>query len=164
MLSIVPELARLTPWLLFPEITFPAPAAAPPIVFDRAPPKTLTPRLLGRAAPVVPRPMVFPCTTLVFVPAPPIVTPPPGLPAMTLRAAGAVPPTVFEVAPPKTAMPAPVFARTAVPSGSVPMRFPATTLSEVLASEMLIPWLVLPEITFPAPAAAPPTVLDLAPA
>ena len=50
-----------------------------------------------------------------------------------------------------------------VPVGSVPMKLPWTTLSFGADPMTLIACSVLPEMTLPAPATAPPMVLPLAP-
>ena len=86
---------------------------------------------------------------------------------MTLPSPGFGPPTMLFEALPVMPTPSHRLPSGACPVASVPMRLPWTTLSEVPASEIPTPAYpdvaLLPEMTFPAPAAGPPIVLPVEP-
>ncbi len=68
------------------------------------------------------------------------------------------PPIVLPVAPELISTPVPLVTA-AVPAALVPIKFPWTRLSVVLAPANSTPARALPEITLPAPATLPPTEL-----
>ena len=106
-------------------MTFPAPAAVPPIVAPVTPTiPTCIPTSLGM--PTVPDasvPMRFPWMTAPAAVA--CIPAVPSLPEMRLRSPGVVPPTMCALAMPIT------FGRALEPVGSIPMKFPRMLRVEV---------------------------------
>ena len=74
-----------------------------------------------------------------------------------------MPPIRLLSALPVMRTPSQVAQGTTVPVTSVPMRLPCTLFPVVPAEWITTPQTLCPEITLPAPAAAPPTTLPLAP-
>ena len=126
-------------------MTFPAPAAKPPIVL-LAEPATTTPTPLPWLPPPLPAPMKLPITTLPVAAAPEIDTPA-WLRPMEFAAAAVDPPMVLFAA--STITP------TLVSSMSSPIR----TLAEAAAPEIDTPAITLPWMKFVAPVVVPPIVL-----
>ena len=102
----------------------------------RLPLKLVTPRwVFPRATlPVTSVPIKLPCTTLFGASN---ATPSPMFPEIRLRAPGVVPPMVL-LGPDDTAIPPVPLGNAAVPVASVPMKFPATTLSSPRGIPMAI--------------------------
>ena len=159
--AFVPVPLIETPRPVLPEMTLRAPATVPPIVFEWAPPNTATPaELLARAAvPVVSVPMKLPVTTLSLVPTSAIRMPWPVLPEMTLAAPAAVPPTVFDLAPPRMAIPPSVLGTAAAPVALRPTTFPRTRFVLVAPPVIATPLPPFPEIRLPSPVPVSPTRL-----
>ena len=89
-----------------------------------------------------------------------VMMPAPVLPLITLRAAVVVPPITAPLTLLSSWMPPTVLASAAVPAAFRPMRLPAIVGA---ASVTRTPVPVLPEITLPCPAEAPPTAMPLVP-
>src|SRR5262249_50068365 len=134
-----------TPLAPLPEMTLPAAAVVPPMVFAVAPLRMLTPvPPLGRAAvPAALVPMKFPATVLFDAPGMRRRAAP--LPEMTLPAAAVVPPMVFAEAPAVTITPWRMLATALLPMASVPTKLPWTRLPDVPAPLMRRPPAPLPE-------------------
>ncbi len=140
--TVFPVVAKDTPGSpapVWPAMTLPAPGVVPPTVLLMALARISTPvSPLGKAAvPAALVPMKFPWMMFPVEPATEISTPSEPLPEIRLRAAGVVPPmrllaeplvmnTPWLLAPP----------RASVPVGSVPRKFPSTTLPSPVASVM----------------------------
>src|SRR4051812_29335410 len=90
-------------------------------------------------------------------PAPVMLMPPARLPEMIFRAAAVVPPIVLRLAPAWMFTPT-LLGRATLPDASVPIRLPATRLLAEGGKEISTPS-AFPEMTLPAPAVVPPTVL-----
>src|SRR4051812_38042268 len=88
-------------------------------------------------------------------------TPSQPLPEMTLRAPALVPPMVLFVEPYSIATPSDPLGTAAVPAAFVPMRLPSTVSPLAERNQTPLAW--LPEITFPEPAAVPPTMSPVEP-
>jgi hypothetical protein len=121
------------PLAVLPEMTFPAPGSAPPMVLEDELLMKMPVPLPMATLPDLSVPISLPSTVLFDVPAPVISTPAVELPEMTLPAAGVASPPVSGSRPPivlpeelcsiNTPI---VFPKGAVPVSFVPMKLPIT--------------------------------------
>ena len=101
--------------------------------------------------------MRLPRTLFPVAVAPVMTTPKPELFAITFPSPAAAPPIAL-IGCPLFSMPWPLFPSAVVPSAATPIRLPLMTFCMPAAARKM-PSPLLPEMTFPCPGPAPPTVV-----